>query len=95
MSDVIAGAVEKLAEKMPDGFDGVARFDIEGEGSIMVDSDGVRAGAEDADVTLIADEDTFRELMSGDLDPTSAYMGGRLKIEGDLGMAMKLGSSLS
>lgn len=95
MSDVIAAAVEKLAEKLEGGFDGVARFDIEGEGSIIVDSDGVRAADEEADVTLSADTDTFREILDGELDPTSAFMGGRLRIDGDMGMAMKLGTSLS
>lgn len=95
MSDVIDGAVTRLAEKLPDGFDGSARFDIEGEGSIFVDSDGVRAGDDDADVVLIADEDTFREMLSGELNPTTAFMGGRLRVEGDMGMAMKLGAALS
>ncbi len=95
MSDVIAGAVQKLQEKLPEGFDGTAKFEIEGEGAIMVDSDGVRAGDGDAAVTLTADEVTFREMIDGDLDPTAAFMGGRLKIEGDMGQAMKLGTALS
>jgi len=95
MSDVITGAVAKLAERLGGGFDGTARFDIEGEGSIFIDNEGVRAGDDEADVVLSADEDTFREIMSGDLDPTSAFMGGRLKIDGDMGLAMKLGSALS
>jgi len=95
MSDVIAGAVQKLQARLKDGFDGLARFDIEGEGSIMIDSGGVRAGEGAADVTLSADEPTFREIMDGDLDPTAAFMGGRLKIDGDMGQAMKLGTALS
>lgn len=97
MSDVISSAVEKLAAKLAGGFDGTARFDIEDEGSIFVDSDGVRAGdaTAHADVVLSADADTFREMLDGDLDPTSAFMGGRLKVDGDMGLAMKLGSALS
>ena len=95
MGDTIAGAVRKLQEKLPEGFDGSARFEIEGAGSIMVDADGVRAGDGDADVTLTADEETFREMLHGELDPTAAFMGGRLKIDGDMGQAMKLGTALS
>lgn len=95
MSDIIDGAVRKLSEKLGGEFDGSAKFEIEDEGTIMVDSEGVRAGDEEADVTLSADADTFREIMEGDLNPTSAYMGGRLKIDGDMGTAMKLGAALS
>lgn len=95
MSDIIDGAVRKLAAKLGDGFDGVAKFTIDGEGSIMVDASGVRAGDDDADVTLAADAETFRDMLDGDLNPTSAFMGGRLRIDGDMGLAMKLGAALS
>ena len=97
MSDVISGAVKKLEEKLGGSFDGSARFDIDGEGSILVDNDGVReSDAEaEAEVVLTADTATFREMMEGDLDPTAAFMGGRLKIDGDMGQAMKLGTALS
>jgi putative sterol carrier protein len=33
--------------------------------------------------------------MAGDLNPTSAFMSGKLKLDGDMGTAMKLGSALS
>lgn len=95
MSDIIDGAVRKLAAKLEGGFDGTAKFEIDGEGAIIVDGDGVRAGDGDADVTLGADADTFREMLDGDLNPTSAFMGGRLRIDGDMGLAMKLGAALS
>ena len=65
-----------------------------GEGAIMVDADGVRAGDEDADVTLTADADVFREILEGDLNPTSAFMTGKLSVGGDMGLAMRLGSLL-
>ncbi|MCA8878429.1 MAG: SCP2 sterol-binding domain-containing protein [Rhodobacteraceae bacterium] len=95
MSDVISIAVAKLSEKLGTGFDGTARFDIEGEGSVYVDGAGVRASDEEADVVISADADTFRSIIEGDLDPTSAFMSGRLKIDGDMGQAMKLGSALA
>eukprot|EP01031_Cornospumella_fuschlensis_P009677 gene9677-11877_t len=45
MSDVIHAAVAALATKMSGGFSaGVAKFVIPGEGAIMIDPDGVRAG---------------------------------------------------
>lgn len=95
MSDIITAAVAALSEKLGGGFDGVAKFVIEDEGSIMMDEAGVRAGDAEADVTLMADADTFRSILAGDLNPTSAFMSGQLKIDGDMGAAMRLGSALA
>lgn len=95
MSDVITKAVEALNEKMDGGFDGVAKFVIEGEGAVMVDGDGARAGDDEAEVTLTADADTFQAILGGDLDPTAAFMTGKLSVDGDMGKAMQLGSALS
>ena len=94
MSDIITHAVEALSARISGTFDGSAKFVIEGEGAVMLDSDGVRAGDEPADVTLTADTDTFRAILAGDLNPTMAFMNGRLKLDGDMGTAMKLGSVL-
>lgn len=96
MSDVIEKAVAALKEKIGgDGFDAVAKFVIEGEGAVMVDKGGVREGDEEADVTLTASADTFQSIVSGELNPTSAFMTGKLSIDGDMGAAMRLGGALS
>lgn len=96
MSDVIEKAVEALNAKLGDsGFDGSAKFTIEGEGSIVIDSDGVRAAEEETEVTLSADADTFRAILDGDLNPTAAFMSGRLKVDGDMGAAMRLAPALA
>ena len=49
----------------------------------------------EADTTLRLSEDNFRKLLDGNLDPTLAYMTGKLKVEGKLGVAMKINSLLS
>jgi putative sterol carrier protein len=96
MSDVIAAAVAALNEKMDGaGFAGSAKFVIEGEGAVMVDATGARAADEEADVTLTASAETFEAMMAGDMNPTSAFMSGKLTVDGDMGMAMQLGSVLS
>ncbi|MEL6463434.1 MAG: SCP2 sterol-binding domain-containing protein [Pseudomonadota bacterium] len=96
MSDTLTEAVAVLNAKLADAdFDGTAKFDIEGEGAIMMDSSGARAADEAADVTLSADADTFRSILEGDTNPTSAFMTGKLKVDGDMGMAMKLASVLA
>jgi len=96
MSDVVTQAVAAMNEKLNGGgIDGTAQFNIEGEGSMIVDADGAREGQADADVTFNADADTFREIFVGSLNPTSAFMSGCLSIDGDMGMAMKLASTLA
>ncbi|XP_060709830.1 stomatin-like protein 1 isoform X1 [Hemiscyllium ocellatum] len=44
----------------------------------------------DPHVTLEVTEDTMQGLFSGDLKPFSAYMSGRIRVQGDLKLAMKL-----
>ncbi|MDE3028474.1 MAG: SCP2 sterol-binding domain-containing protein [Paracoccaceae bacterium] len=95
MSDVIDGAVKALTAKMSGTFDGVAKFVITGEGAVMIDASGVHAGDDAADVTLTADTGTFKAIIDGDLNPTMAFMSGKLTIDGNMGLAMQLGSVLS
>ncbi len=94
MSTVIDVALAALREKMPNGFDGLAKVVIPGEGSIMLDSDGVREGDDEADVTLTADGEVFQGILTGDMNATMAFMTGKLKVDGNMGLAMKLGAVL-
>ncbi len=94
MSELINSAVTALQAKMDGGIDGTAKFVISGEGVIMIEGDQVREGDEDADVTLTADAETFQEILSGDLNPTSAFMTGKLSVDGDMSKAMALASAL-
>ncbi|WP_299782622.1 SCP2 sterol-binding domain-containing protein [uncultured Roseobacter sp.] len=96
MSDIVNEAVVALNEKLAGSdFGGTAKFDIAGEGCVMMDSSGARAGDEAADVTLSADADTFKSILDGDTNPTSAFMTGKLSVDGDMGMAMQLASALA
>lgn len=94
MSEVVTKAVEKLSQKI-DSFDSTAKFVIKDEGAIMIDEAGVRAGDEAADVTLTASRETFEGILSGDVNPATAFMMGKLKIDGNMGVAMQLGQKLS
>lgn len=95
MSDIIDTIVAKLAEKDASGFSGTAKFVIEGEGAVMLDASGARAGDEEADVTMSASLDTFRGIFEGNLNPTMAFMTGKLKVDGSMGKAMALASVLA
>jgi len=69
-------------------------FDIEGAGVWKVDvTDAgveVTEGGGDADVTIHASEETFRGIAEGKQNPTTAFMTGKLKIDGDMSAAMML-----
>ena len=94
MSEMIDAAVKALSAKLNGSFDGLAKFVITGEGAIMLDASGVRAGDEEADVTLTASATVFQAILEGEMNATSAFMTGKLKVDGSMGMAMKLGSVL-
>ncbi len=69
-------------------------FEIEDAGTWKVDVDDgtvkVTEGGGDADCTISTTEETFENIASGEQNPTSAYMTGKLKVKGDMGAAMKL-----
>lgn len=50
---------------------------------------------EDADCTLVMATDDFIKMAAGELNGTQAFMSGRLKIKGNMGLALKLQSILA
>jgi len=96
MSEIIDQAVAALSAKVGAGYAGSAKFVITGEGTVVIDGAGVRAGtdADDTDVTLIASAETFQGILDGEVSPTMAFMSGKLKIDGSMSAAMKLASVL-
>ena len=96
MSEVLNTALAAMTEKVADsGFAGSAKFQIEGEGAIVIEGETARISDDETDVTLSADADTFQSMLEGDLDPTAAFMSGRLVIDGDMGAAMQLAGVFS
>lgn len=76
-------------------------FDLGDDGAILWDGTGTPAeiapldgAAPEADTTLRFGLDDLGKLLEGNLDPTLAYMTGKLKIEGSMGVAMKLAAML-
>ena len=96
MTDIMDHAVEAIEKKLEGTvFDGSAKFEIEGQGSVIIDASGVRVSDDETEVTLSANLETFQEILEGDLDSTAAFMTGRLKLDGDMSTAMRLASVLS
>jgi len=69
------------------------KFDFGGE-QITIDGTGadnqVSSDNSDADCTIKLSKSDFQKLVSGDLNPMNAVMSGQVKIDGDMGLAMKL-----
>jgi putative sterol carrier protein len=84
----------RVDESKTAGMTATYLFDVDGAGKWTVDvNDGklnVTEGGDQADCTISVSEDNFEQLISGDLNPTTAYMTGKLKVKGDMGAAMKL-----
>ena len=84
----------RVDESKTAGMNNSYLFDIEGAGQWKVDvNDGkvtVSEGGGDADAVISTSEETFTKIASGEQNPTSAYMTGKLKVKGDMGAAMKL-----
>jgi putative sterol carrier protein len=95
MSDLITAAVSALQARITAFPDGTARFFLPGEGSILIGPEGVRAGDGAADVTLTASAELFRGILEGRVNPMTAFMTGKLTVEGDMPLALKLAKSLA
>ncbi|MCU0468949.1 MAG: SCP2 sterol-binding domain-containing protein [Arcicella sp.] len=60
-------------------------------GNIFIGGDGAVSNEDAAaDCTIKVSQSDLEGLMSGDLNPMTAFMFGKLKIDGDMGVAMKL-----
>lgn len=75
------------------------KFEID-DHSVFIDGTGdsnvvSTEGDDEADCTISTSVETLMALKSGDLNPMMAVMGGKVKIKGDMGLAMKLQSLLS
>lgn len=100
MGRALEAAAERLRQRLSDEpFDGIAHFEIEGEGVIRVAGAAVSIGDDPSgdlpDVVVSATLETFRDVFEGGLSPATAFMTGRMRIEGDFGTALRLGQILA
>lgn len=70
------------------------KFDLTDEGIIHIDATitppSISNNDLEADVTFVLSIENFEGLINGSLNPQMAFMMGQLKIEGDMGLALKL-----
>ena len=85
----------KLSERVAtSGFDKSVKFDLGSDGVIVVDGQSVSTTDAGADCTITISKDDFESLAAGELNPTMAYMTGKLKVAGDMSIAMQLSQIL-
>ena len=94
-------SLDDIAEKLParlNGFNHTLKLDFEEDGLLFVDATQsppvVTQSDDDAEVTLTTSLETFEKILSGKQDPNLAFMMGKLKVKGSMGLALKLNSML-
>lgn len=102
--EVFESDMPKRLEANPDlagKINAIYKFVISGDkgGTWRVDltsgSGSISEGDGDANCTINITDQDFVDIVNGKSDATMAFMGGKLKVEGDMGLAMKLTSLLA
>ena len=94
---IFSDIAENLDPAMTDDLNATIQFDLDGDNGglywVQMGDGVVRSGtgqAENPEMTMKALADDWAALVAGDLNPMQAFMSGRLKIQGNMNLAMKL-----
>lgn len=92
-SEIAAKMSEALTKA--GGIDKSVKFDFDGEGAVWAHGTEAKVSDDDADCTINVAKEDFIALAKGELDPMMAFMSGKLKVAGDMSVAMGLQSVFS
>jgi putative sterol carrier protein len=97
VAGVFPEMVQRFDPKKAEGLNASIQFDLSGDNGgsywLRIADGKMESGegkADDAKMTLKASADDFINMMAGKLNPMQAFMTGKIKIQGDTGLAMKL-----
>ena len=76
------------------GLDGSLKMNFGDDGVVRIEGTEVTTDDTDADATITITLEDAVAMMEGDLNPTMAFMQGKLSVDGNMGMAMKLSNLL-
>ncbi len=91
LEQIVERMQKELAKK---SFDGSLKFDCGDEGVIVLSDGTASTEDQDTDCTIRMTLDNLVKLLTGKLNPMTGVMTGKLKVSGDMGVAMKLGKLL-
>jgi putative sterol carrier protein len=91
----ITARLQKAVASQPLAGGKTVTIDLKGEGCVHINGSDVNNECAPADCTVIASKDDFVAMATGQMDPTTAFMTGKLKINGDMSVAMSLQPLLS
>lgn len=93
-NEEIAAAITTALGKSG-GLSKSVKFDFGDDGKVFVSGEEAVPSDDDADCTISVSKDDFVALSKGELDPMGAFMSGKIKVAGDMSVAMSLQSIFS
>lgn len=76
------------------GLEATLKFDLGDDGVIVIDAQAtpntVDNNDRETDCTVGITLDNLNAMLAGNLDPVSGFMSGKLKVSGDMSVAMRL-----
>lgn len=94
---IFPAMVEYFIPEKAVGVDAVVQFELSGDNGgvfwLKINDGTAQTGlgsVDDAKMTVRAAADDYFDLAVGNLDPIKAFTSGRVKIQGDMGLAIRL-----
>nr|WP_319947386.1 SCP2 sterol-binding domain-containing protein [uncultured Shimia sp.] len=75
-------------------FEGTLKFDCGEDGVIVLSEQSATTVDQETDCTIKLSQANLTKLLTGKLNPMTGVMMGKLKVSGDMSVAMKLGQLL-